>query len=89
MLTVKELKKALEDYGDDDMVVLPTDNPDGFGYSPLSGTSPHMYLPKDEYTGDLFPLFITAGMKKEGYTEEFDATDDPNARKCITLYPSA
>jgi hypothetical protein len=51
-MTVKELKATLEEYDDDDLVVLSRDS-EGNGYSPLSQHGGAWYRPDTTWSGDL------------------------------------
>lgn len=53
MVTVKQLKKVLEAYEDDTIVVLQRDS-EGNGYSPMAGLWPGTYVPDTRYYGDMY-----------------------------------
>ncbi|HEY6737592.1 MAG TPA: hypothetical protein VI076_01980 [Actinopolymorphaceae bacterium] len=50
-ITVAELRKAIEQYDDNTVVVLARDA-EGNGYAPLSGLMPGSYGPNSRWTGD-------------------------------------
>ena len=78
MMTVKEIKKELKKYSDNDIVVLSSDS-EGNGYSPLCDIEDGKYNDREVYIKELTPELI-----RRGYTVD-DLCED--GVDCIILYP--
>ena len=52
-MKVKELKKVLEQYNDDQEVILSKDS-EGNSFSPLSCHGGYLYVPVETYYGDIY-----------------------------------
>ena len=52
-MTKKELIEILADVPDDYLIVLSSDS-EGNSYSPLSGYGKVMYMPENEYSGEIY-----------------------------------
>lgn len=84
-MKVKELKNILNEFNDEDIVILQKDS-EGNGYSPLSGYDEMTYVAENTWSGDVYIKELTSEHKEFGYTEEdlYDGDDGVNA---IILFP--
>jgi len=78
-ITVKDLKKLLENVDDDRIVVLSSD-PEGNSYSPFRESGEFSY---DEYQGEVGLEELTKELIEDGYSEN----DLLNGQPALVLYP--
>ena len=86
-MKVKEFKKLLEGFGDEDEVILSNDG-EGNSFSPFCEIEENMlYVPENEYSGEIYHREITRELENCGFTDEdlYDGDDGVNA---IVLYPT-
>ena len=84
-MKVKDLKKLLQNYNDEDEVVLAEDN-EGNYFSPLSDIEEATYVPTTQYFGTIYLRELNSELEEQGYTEE-DVYDGEEGIHAIVLYP--
>lgn len=83
-MTVKDLKKQLEQFSDDDIVVISKDG-EGNSFSPLADIDEDMYVADSTWSGEIYPrefdkdYFDDRAQYKEVKAE---------AKNCVTLWPT-
>lgn len=83
-MTVKELKKAIENLPDDMEVILQKDS-EGNAYSPLIGADPNaVYIPDTTYSGDVYSLDWSAD---DACMDEDEWEDIKSKPKSLILFP--
>jgi hypothetical protein len=85
-MKVKEFKKLLENYNDEDEVIMSNDG-EGNNYSPFCEIQEEMiYAPDNEYSGEVYHKKLTKELENCGFIEEdlYGGDDGINA---IVLYP--
>ena len=86
-MTIGDLKKQLEQYDDNDVVVVMSKDGEGNNFSPLSDIEEKIYVPNSTWSGDVYPIEITKEMIDEGWEEDDDQHNNPEAKKAIVLWP--
>lgn len=82
MITAKKLRKMLENFNDDDIIILARDG-EGNGYAPLAEWSLSKYSPS---CGDASIRELTPELIEQGWTSE-DVDHPSDAVDSITLWP--
>ena len=84
-MKVKELKQLLNDYSDNDEVILSSDV-EGNNFSPLSNIEDALYVPDSKWSGVTYIKNLDDDLIAQGFSEEdlYDGEDGVNA---IVLYP--
>jgi hypothetical protein len=77
-MKVKELKELLNDYNDEDIVILQKDS-EGNSYSPLDDAWEGKYKAETTWYGEAHIRELTPELIKHGYTEEDLCEDGENA----------
>lgn len=84
-MTVKELRKLLDEYPDDYVVILQKDT-EGNGHSPLEGSWHGVYVPDSTWSGNVHLAELTEEDRGQGYTED-DLYDGDDGQFALILYP--
>lgn len=82
-MKVKELKKILEEFSDEDEVIMSQDG-EGNEFSPLSDHSHDVYIADSTYSGQILGR---PEDRKEGEDEENYASEGEGVN-CLTLWPA-
>ena len=82
---VRQLKSLLEDYNDEDYVVLSNDE-EGNSFSPLQQIETGVYVPDTTRSGTVYLRELTEELKKLGYGED-DLCHSKKGENVIILYP--
>jgi hypothetical protein len=84
-IKVKDFKKLLELYNEEDIIVMSSDG-EGNNFSPFSDMEKVIYVPINEYSGEIYNRELTKEMRENGWSDEdlYDGNDGINA---IVLYP--
>ncbi len=85
-MIVKELRKLLNKFNDNDLVVMSKDA-EGNSFSPLSDHSNHIYVPDTTYSGEIFLLELTPELKEYGFSDE-DIYHGKDGQNAIILWPT-
>lgn len=85
-ITVKELKKLLENVDENRIVILQNDA-EGNGYSPLAGIDDESnYRAYSTYSGEVGYEKLTAALRKQGYSDG-DVVSGDGAEPALILFP--
>ena len=87
MLTVKELKIALETYDENAVVVMSKDG-EGNSFSPLAGIENYIYVPETTYYGEIYLPELTQKLIDQGYEEEDVYQGQGDGVRAIVLWPT-
>lgn len=68
-ITVRELKELLNNYNDNDLVIIQKDE-EGNGFSPLYEILDVKYVADTEWSGEVFLRELTQELREIGFTEE-------------------
>ena len=83
-MTVKELKKLIENLPDDMLIILQKDS-EGNNYSPLQGIDCEaVYIPDSTYSGD---VYNTRWSTEDTCKTESEWVEIKKYPRCLVLYP--
>lgn len=85
-MKVKDLKKKLEEFDDEDEVILSEDS-EGNGFSPLDDFWEAVYVPETTWYGNVYYRELTPDMIAQGFSEE-DAYHGKDGINAVVLYPA-
>jgi hypothetical protein len=84
-MKVSELKKLLERFDDDDLLILARDA-EGNGYSPLGSVWNGIYVAEAESRGNAYLSELSQEDQEAGFTEE-DVYSEPDGIHAVFLVP--
>jgi hypothetical protein len=85
-MNVKELKEFLNNFDDNDLVVLSVDE-EGNSFSPLASVEEANYVEDNPFNGYIYLRELTPELEEAGFTEE-DVYYGENAIEAVVLYPT-
>ena len=83
-MKVKTLKKLLQNYNDEDEIIMAKDE-EGNYFSPLVSLEEVLYVPETTYSGTVYLKGLNDDLRDIGFTEE-DLYDGNNGVNAIALY---
>ena len=84
-MKVKDLKKLLKNFDNNDEVILSRDE-EGNGYSPLDDVVAMVYVGNTRCSGDVYIKEITGNLEVAVYSED-DLYHGKDGQNAIVLYP--